>query len=626
MKKIAYTGFALLLVTSIELYSQTLQWSDGDVIVVLGNSITELGEKPDGYVNILRKTMAVMYPQMRVYFVNSGYSGHKSTEMEARFQSDVVELEPDWVIISVGVNDVWHGFLAVERNRPDLSSVPLPTFKEKVTLMVQRAQAKNIKVAIMTTTVIKENLSSPENKALEPYNQALREIAKRYHCLLIDQNAAFRKAIESAKKDSLADRGFLTYDGVHLSAAGNRLMAQTILKTFGVSLSQWEIAQPLIQAEIEKDRQLLEKNAERYFETNHEVGQPCNGQKRIVFYGSSSVDMWNLAKAFPDVPFYNRGIGGENSRQMCLRFQQDVAQLKPTAVILFLGSCNDFWPDVRMSRQETKANLMRMARMTEKLGAKLAIGAIMPVNDYLPGKDFVSSHPIAKVQQLNRWIKSFCEQNGYAFIDFYSAVADENGKLEASFTDDGMHCNPRGYEQWQPLVQKVLEEWGFGIPIRNHIKNNGINIPKPFAGLIGNWQGSKQLQIHPDAPIQKSKSTAIVQAEAMGKFIGIRYTWRYQNKDQQGLLLIGYENDHQRASAVWIDSWHMQDKAMLCTGQFSDANTLTLNGSYAAGQGPDWGWKISIKVKNANAFDLIMYNIPPEHGEVQAVKIEYTRL
>ncbi|MBN2357365.1 hypothetical protein JXO59_14725 [candidate division KSB1 bacterium] len=459
-RKLLLSWYTLLIIGGL-LWSQTLQLSDGQVIVTLGNSITELGEKPDGYVNILRKSMAVIYPEMRVYFVNAGISGHKSTDMEDRFQRDVLDYAPDWVTISVGVNDVWHGFLAEQRGRPDLSAVPLTVFREKVTGMVQKAQARKINVAILTATVIKENLSSAENKALEPYNQALREIAKKYRCLLIDADVAFRKVLLPEQKPGMADYGLLTTDGVHLSMQGNWLMAQTILRSFGITTSQFEIARPLIEAEIEKDINLYEKNSSRYFEVNHEVGPPCDGEERIIFYGSSSVDMWNLARAFPRVPFFNRGIGGETTHDMWLRFRQDVAQLKPTAVILFLGSCNDYWPDKRMCVQETKANVARMARMVEAVGAKMAIGAVSPVNDYLPGKDYISSHPIEDVQVLNKWIKSFCETNGIHFIDFYTPLADDNGKLDHLYTDDGMHCNAAGYEQWQPLVQRVVEAWGF---------------------------------------------------------------------------------------------------------------------------------------------------------------------
>ena len=123
------------------------------MVVTMGNSITELGEVPTDYVTLLCKALMVPYPERRIYLVNAGISGHKSTDMAERFQRDVLDFQPDWVTLSVGVNDVWHGFLAVERKWPHLSSVALPIYREKVTDMVQRTKAKD-KVALLTTTVI----------------------------------------------------------------------------------------------------------------------------------------------------------------------------------------------------------------------------------------------------------------------------------------------------------------------------------------------------------------------------------------------------------------------------------------------------------------------------------------
>ena len=118
-----------LLLSATLLNGQDLLLQNGDVVVTLGNSITELGEGPTGYVDLMRKSLSVLYPERRIYFINAGISGHKSTDMAERFQRDVLDHQPDWVTISVGVNDVWHGFLAREHNRPDLSAVPLPLFR-----------------------------------------------------------------------------------------------------------------------------------------------------------------------------------------------------------------------------------------------------------------------------------------------------------------------------------------------------------------------------------------------------------------------------------------------------------------------------------------------------------------
>ena len=439
---------------------QELLIKDQQLVITLGNSITELGENPDGYVSIMRKALATLYPEQTVYIVNVGISGHKSIDMLQRFERDVLQYQPDWVTISVGVNDVWHDFIARERNRTDLQGVPLPLFQSKLIDMVKQSQSAGIRVALFTATVIKEDLSSPENKKLAEYNKAIRKIARDFNCLLIDMDQAFRQALNKLQRPGVSDRGILTNDGVHMLPSGNWLMAETALKTFGVPEQRILLAKPYIEKLIADEKKAIENSLARYEEINFEVGLPRENEKRIVFFGSSSVDGWNLAKDFPKIPFINRGIGGETSRQMVMRLRQDVLDLKPYAAIIFLGSCNDFWENNRMPIAETKSNIIKMARLADRHGIKLAFGAVSPVNDYLAGRDYISSHPVAEVQELNVWIKNFCEKNNYVFVDFYSAMADSNGKLTAEFTDDGMHCTAEGYARWKSLVESALKALG----------------------------------------------------------------------------------------------------------------------------------------------------------------------
>ncbi len=452
---------ATLLLGATLLFGQDLLLQDREVVVTLGNSITELGENPTGYVTLMRKSLAVLYPERQIYLVNAGISGHKSTDMAERLQRDVLDLQPAWVTISVGVNDVWHGFLARERGWMQLSPVPLPLYREKVTEMVRRARAQKIKVALFTTTVIKEDLASPENLALVPYNAALREIAKKEKCLLVDQDAAFRAVLQPLQKTGMSDHGVLTYDGVHMLPAGDALMARTALLAFGVPATRLEQGSALIAAAVTAEKEGLEKSLARYSEANAEVGLPRQDEKRVVFFGSSSVDMWNLARSFSGVPLLNRGIGGESTHQFWLRYRQDVAQLKPAAMILFCGSLNDLWPDKRMNLDESRANIARLCRMARDQGIQVAVGAVMPVNDYLPGKEAaLATHPVSQIRELNLWNRALCDREGYAYIDFFSAVADSSGKLRKEFSDDGMHCNSAGYAAWQPLVETVLRKWG----------------------------------------------------------------------------------------------------------------------------------------------------------------------
>lgn len=454
----AYLLSLLFLISCTHLYATDLLLKDRQTLITLGNSITEGGEYPEGYVSLLRKSLEVLYPERTIYVINVGISGHKATDMSDRFERDVLQHRPNWVTISVGVNDVWHGFYDNHPRGDGPRGVPLDLFRQKLVDMITRAQNIGIKVALFTTTIIKENLKSPENQKLVAYNQEIRKIAKKHQCLLVDMNQAFHNALKPVQKPGISDRGVLTNDGVHMLPSGNWLMAKTVLHAFGVSEERLELVKPLVEKMVSDEKALLAKNAARYQEINYEVGAPCKDEQRVVFFGSSSVDMWNLSSDFPKIVFLNRGIGGENSRQMALRFRQDVVNLKPKAVIIFLGSCNDFWPHNKMTTAETKSNLIKFARLAQGANIKLAVGAVSPVNDYIPGKNLLASHPLDQVMALNEWIKAFCTQNGFDFIDFYSAVADSSGKLDKALTDDGMHCNAAGYARWKPLVDQALKD------------------------------------------------------------------------------------------------------------------------------------------------------------------------
>jgi len=450
---------AVFFLLAVSLSAQPLLLKDQNVLVTLGDSITEGGEQPEGYVSIMRKALSVLYPEMTVYIINSGISGHKSTDMNDRFQRDVLQYQPQWVTISVGVNDVWHGFYDNHPKGDGPRGVPLDSYKNKVIDMVERAARQNAAVALFTSTVIKENLDSPENQKLALYNQAMREIAKKYHCVLVDQDASCRKVLMPQQKPGMADRGILTTDGVHMLPAGNWLMAKTCLIALGVPNDRLELAKPLIDDLIAEDQERLQESLDRYVIQNFELGPAPEKNRRVVFFGSSSVEQWKLIKDFPTVAFLNRGIGGETTRQMWLRFRQDVLSLNPAAVILHLGSGNDFWPENKMCPGHTLANLTRMVRMAQSKGIRVAVGTLMPVNDYVAGKDYLASHPVQVVQSLNRQIMAYCQSQSIPIIDFYSAVADPSGKLAKEYSDDGMHCNRKGYIVWKPLVEAVLKTW-----------------------------------------------------------------------------------------------------------------------------------------------------------------------
>jgi lysophospholipase L1-like esterase len=202
-------------------------------IVCLGDSITQAGEAPGGYVWLIRKTLSALYPNMEV--INAGISGHKSTDMLARFDRDVLAPKPDLVTISVGVNDVWHGFYDNHPMGDGPRGVPLPEYRKNVEAMVAKAKAANVKVVILSTTVINEDLTNRENAKLVGYNAALRDIAHKDGLLFIDLQRPFQALIKTYRATTGGRDNLLTVDGVHMNPEGNKVMAHTILSGLGVS-------------------------------------------------------------------------------------------------------------------------------------------------------------------------------------------------------------------------------------------------------------------------------------------------------------------------------------------------------------------------------------------------------
>jgi acyl-CoA thioesterase I len=228
-------------------------------IVCLGDSITQAAGQPGGYVWLLDRYLKALYgPQaasssagggtsnrtspetgQTIEVVNAGISGHKATDMQARFQRDVLDKKPDLVTISVGVNDVWHAYRdfakGVDHPNGDLpAGVPLSLYREKVTQMIQAAKGQGIKVVLVAPTLIYENLGSHENQRLLTYVSAMRDLAKEHGCAFVDLNAACREVVRTYQKYGGRSTNLLTTDGVHMNPAGNRLMAYTILRGMGV--------------------------------------------------------------------------------------------------------------------------------------------------------------------------------------------------------------------------------------------------------------------------------------------------------------------------------------------------------------------------------------------------------
>ena len=216
-------AFALLAALQLATRADILVKS-GEKVAFLGDSITQGGwSSSKGYVKLVAAGLKANGIEIEV--APAGISGHKSNEMLKRLERDVLSKSPQWMTLSCGVNDVWHG----------TKGVPLDDYKKNIREIVDKAIGADVKVVILTATVIHEKLDSPENQKLEAYNAFLRDLAKEKNLRLADLNSMFQERIKAA---GTADTKLLTTDGVHMNPEGNRVMAEGVLKAFGLDEAQ----------------------------------------------------------------------------------------------------------------------------------------------------------------------------------------------------------------------------------------------------------------------------------------------------------------------------------------------------------------------------------------------------
>ncbi len=153
-----------------------------------------------------------------------------------------------------------------------------------------------------------------------------------------------------------------------------------------------------------------------------------------------------------------------------------------------------------------------------------------------------------------------------------------------------------------------------------------MSVPKSLNKLTGKWHGINRLHTVwiEENPLRESISDAFISFSAQGKFLKIEYDWIFEEKKQEGLILLGDETD--LIKAYWIDSWHMGDKFLVSEGNPDENGTISMKGFYAVPDHPDWGWRTDIESIGENSFKITMFNVTPEGEESLAVEAEYERI
>ncbi len=196
----------------------------------------------------------------------------------------------------------------------------------------------------------------------------------------------------------------------------------------------------------------------RYSAANAALAPPAAGKARIVFFGDSITDAWgrlpDTGSFFPGKPYVNRGISGQTTPQMLLRFEQDVVHLHPVAVVILAGT-NDIAGNTGPETPEMiEDNLRAMTALAKADGIRVVLASILPAFDY-PWRPGLT--PAGKIRDLNAWMQHFAREQNVTYLDYYSALVDTRGGMRAGTSKDGVHPNSAGYEVMAPLAEKAIE-------------------------------------------------------------------------------------------------------------------------------------------------------------------------
>jgi len=202
----------------------------------------------------------------------------------------------------------------------------------------------------------------------------------------------------------------------------------------------------------------------KYRDADKELPPPAPGEARVVFMGDSITEGWgrkesatssDRAEFFPGKPYINRGISGQTTPQMLVRFRQDVIDLQPKAVVMLAG-INDIAENTgKTTLRDIENNIASMSDLARANGIRLVLCSVLPASDFPWHRGL---EPAPKIRALNAWIKDYAATNGFVYVDYYSSMSTSEGGLKPEMGLDGVHPNKAGYEIMAPLAEAGIEE------------------------------------------------------------------------------------------------------------------------------------------------------------------------
>jgi lysophospholipase L1-like esterase len=213
------------------------------------------------------------------------------------------------------------------------------------------------------------------------------------------------------------------------------------------------------EAKLRADLEAAQKRAQDWPNLGRYRSDNANfkpGSHTVVFMGDSITDGWGrrYGKFFPGKPYLNRGISGQTTPQMLIRFRPDVIAHKPRAVVILAGTNDIAGNTGPMTLDDIQGNLQSMAELAKANGIRVVLASVLPVSDYI--RPQTPRRPNDTIKALNAWIQHYAAKNGHVYLDYYSAMLDDKGVLRQELTYDGLHPNEAGYDVMLPLAEKAI--------------------------------------------------------------------------------------------------------------------------------------------------------------------------
>ncbi len=197
----------------------------------------------------------------------------------------------------------------------------------------------------------------------------------------------------------------------------------------------------------------------RYREADAALAPPAAGEKRVVFLGDSITDYWKLPDYFPGKPYINRGIDGQTTPEMLVRFRQDVIALHPKVVVMLAGTNDIAGVTGPTLNEDIEANYASMAELARSHRIRMVFASVLPVHNYThDAEESFALRPRARILALNKWLKDYCAKNRLMYLDYFSALVDERGMLKRTLADDGLHPTDAGYKIMASLAEKAIQK------------------------------------------------------------------------------------------------------------------------------------------------------------------------